>query len=184
MITGKRVRLRAIEREDIPTFVRWLNDREVTQYLLVNSPFSKAMEEQWFEGQLKRPSHEGQVLAIEARVGDQWLHIGNTGIHQVDAVNRTGEFGILIGEKTYWNQGFGGEATRLALQHGFDDLNLHRIFLRVYANNPRAIACYKAAGFLQEGTLREAIYKNGKYIDEIVMGILKPEWDERKSRGE
>ena len=56
MITGKRVRLRAIEREDIPTFVRWLNDREVTQFLLVNSPFSKAMEEQWFEGQLQAPA--------------------------------------------------------------------------------------------------------------------------------
>ena len=62
MLTGKRVRLRAIERADIPTFVRWLNDREVTQFLLVNSPFSKAMEEQWFEGQLARPPHEGQVL--------------------------------------------------------------------------------------------------------------------------
>ena len=56
MLTGKRVRLRAIEREDIPTFVRWLNDREVTQFLLVNSPFSKAMEEKWFEGQLETSS--------------------------------------------------------------------------------------------------------------------------------
>jgi len=184
MITGKRVRLRAIEREDIPTFVRWLNDREVTQFLLVNSPFSKAMEEEWFEGQLKHPPHEGQVLAIEAKVGDQWLHIGNTGIHQVDPVNHSAEFGILIGEKAYWNQGYGGEATRLALQHGFDDLNLHRIFLRVYANNPRAIACYTTAGFVLEGALRQAIYKNGAYIDEIVMGILKSEWDGLKSGGE
>lgn len=183
MITGKRVRLRAIEREDIPTFVRWLNDREVTQFLLVNSPFSKAMEENWFEGQLSRPPHEGQVLAIEALVGELWLHIGNTGIHQVDPVNRTGEFGILIGEKAYWNQGYGREATMLALQHGFDDLNLHRIFLRVYATNPRAIACYKAAGFKQEGQLREAIYKNGRYIDEIQMAILKNEWDDIKKRG-
>jgi len=183
MITGNRVRLRAIEREDIPTFVRWLNDREVTQFLLVNSPFSTAMETNWFETQLTRPPHEGQVLAIEARVGEQWLHIGNTGIHQVDSVNRSGEFGILIGEKAYWNQGYGREATRLALQHGFDDLNLHRIFLRVYANNPRAIACYQAAGFTREGVMREAIYKNGVYIDEIQMAILKQEWDELKKRG-
>jgi RimJ/RimL family protein N-acetyltransferase len=102
----------------------------------------------------------------------------------VDPVNRTGEFGILIGEKAYWNQGYGGEATRLALKHGFDDLNLHRIFLRVYSTNSRAIACYKGAGFVQEGVLREAIYKNGVYIDEIIMGILKPEWDELKSQGE
>lgn len=177
MLTGKRVRLRAIEREDIPTFVRWLNDREVTQFLLVNSPFSKAMEEQWFEGQLGKPPHEGQVLAIEARVGEDWVHIGNSGIHRVDPVNRSGEFGILIGEKSYWNQGFGREATQLTLQHGFDDLNLHRIFLRVYETNPRAIACYTAAGFVQEGVLREAIFKNGSYINEIEMGILQSEWN-------
>lgn len=177
MLTGKRVRLRAIEREDIPTFVRWLNDREVTRFLLVNSPFSKAMEEKWFEGQLGNPPHEGQVLAIEARVGEDWLHIGNSGIHRVDPVNRSAEFGILIGEKAYWNQGFGREATQLTLQHGFDDLNLHRIFLRVYENNPRAIACYKAAGFVQEGILREAIFKNGSYINEVEMGILQSEWN-------
>lgn len=177
MLTGKRVRLRAIEREDIPTFVRWLNDREVTRFLLVNSPFSKAMEEKWFEGQLGNPPHEGQVLAIEARVGEDWLHIGNSGIHRVDPVNRSAEFGILIGEKAYWNQGFGREATQLTLQHGFDDLNLHRIFLRVYENNPRAIACYKAAGFVLEGVLREAIFKNGSYINEVEMGILQSEWN-------
>lgn len=184
MLVGKRVRLRAIEREDIPTFVRWLNDREVTQFLLVNSPFSKAMEQNWFEGQLQNPPHEGQVMAIEAWVGEDWIHIGNTGIHRVDPVNHSGEFGILIGEKNYWNQGFGREATTLALQHGFDDLNLHRIFLRVYENNPRAIACYKAAGFVQEGILREAIFKNGKYINEIEMGILQSEWNKLKGQGE
>jgi RimJ/RimL family protein N-acetyltransferase len=70
------------------------------------------------------------------------------------------------------------------LQHGFDDMNLHRIFLRVYATNPRAMACYKAAGFLQEGVLRQAIYKNGVYIDEIIMGILKDEWDQLKKQGD
>lgn len=184
MLVGKRVRLRAIEREDIPTFVRWLNDREVTQFLITNSPFSKAMEEKWFEGQLGRPTHEGQILAIEAKVGADWLHIGNTGLHDADPVSHAAEFGIMIGEKAYWNQGFGGEATRLMLQHGFDDMNLHRIFLRVYATNLRAIACYKAAGFLQEGVLRQAIYKNGAYIDEIIMGILKDEWDQLKKQGD
>ena len=119
-------------------------------------------------------------MAIEARVGEDWVHIGNSGIHRVDPVNRSGEFGILIGEKSYWNQGFGREATQLTLQHGFDDLNLHRIFLRVYENNTRAIACYTAAGFVQEGLLREAIFKNGSYINEIEMGILQSEWNKGK----
>ncbi len=108
---------------------------------------------------MKCPPHEGQVLAIEAKVGEDWVHIGNTGIHRLIRSTVQAEFGILIGEKSYWNQGFGREATRLTLQHGFDDLNLHRIFLRVYANNPRAIACYKAAGFVQEGVLARSYFQ-------------------------
>jgi diamine N-acetyltransferase len=184
MLTGKRVRLRAIEREDIPTFVRWLNDREVTQFLLVNTPFSKAMEEKWFEGQLANAPTHGQILAIEARAGEEWVHIGNTGIHNIEPVHLNAEFGILIGEKSYWNQGYGREATRLTLQHGFEDLNLHRIFLHVYDNNPRAIAAYKAAGFVQEGILREAVYKNGKYLNIIVMSVLHTEWNRQLEQGE
>ena len=103
MIQGETVRLRAIERDDIPRFLRWMNDREVTQYLLINSPLSKAMEEKWFDRQVDIPIHQGQVLAIEVMAGDIWVHIGNTGLHDVDPVSRNAEFGIVIGEKEYWN---------------------------------------------------------------------------------
>lgn len=184
MIQEENVRLRAIEREDIPRFLRWMNDREVTQFLLINSPLSKSMEEKWFERQLEIPPHEGQVLAIEVRVGDDWLHIGNSGLHDVQSVDRNAEFGIVIGEKEYWNRGYGRIATRLTLQHGFDDLNLHRIYLYAFATNPRAVKTYEAAGFKLEGVLRQAVYKNGAYLDLIAMSILQPEWVElKKKRG-
>lgn len=176
MIEGNRVRLRAIEREDIPLFVRWLNDAEVTRYLIQSSPLSKAMEERWFDHQLEIPPTQGQVMAIEAKVGDDWLHIGNTGLHNIESVTREAEFGILIGEKDYWNKGYGREAARLTLKHGFEDLNLNRIFLYVVAENIRGIKSYLAAGFVQEGILREALYKNGKYNDIIVMSVLHSEW--------
>ncbi|KAF0110650.1 MAG: putative acetyltransferase [Chloroflexi bacterium] len=176
MITGKRVRLRAIERDDIPNFVRWLNDREVIEFLLMNSPLSKAMEEKWFEGHLAAPITSAQVMAIEALSGDQWVHIGNTGIHNIEPVHNAAEFGIFIGEKDFWNKGYGREATLLTLKHGFEDLNLNRIFLNVYENNLRGIAAYKAAGFVHEGVLREAVYKNGRYLDVLVMSVLHSEW--------
>ena len=176
MIQGENVRLRAIERDDIPRFLRWMNDREVTQYLLINSPLSKAMEEKWFDRQVDIPIHQGQVLAIEVMAGDIWVHIGNTGLHDVDPVSRNAEFGIVIGEKEYWNRGFGRIATRLMLQHGFDDLNLHRIYLYAFATNPRGVRAYEAARFKHEGILRQAVYKNGTYLDLIAMSILQPEW--------
>lgn len=176
MITGKKVRLRAVEREDIPNFVRWLNDPEVTEFLLMSSPLSKGMEEKWFERQLGIMPHEGQTMAIEALDGDQWVHIGNIGIHNVEPVHNAAEFGIFIGEKSFWNKGYGREATLLMLKHGFENLNLNRIYLHVYETNPRGIAAYKAAGFVHEGVMREGIYKNGRYINVLLMSILHSEW--------
>lgn len=176
MIFGNGIRLRAIERNDIPHFVRWLNDPDVTQFLLISSPLSTAMEEKWFEDQLNTPPASGQVMAIEVLEGESWVPIGNTGLHNVDVINRSAEFGIFIGEKAYWNRGFGSMATRLMLKHGFENLNLNRIFLHVYENNPRAISAYESAGFVREGVLRQGIFKNGRYLDLIVMSVLSSEW--------
>ncbi len=182
MILGEKIRLRAIERTDIPRFVRWMNDPEVTQYLLISSPLSFAMEEKWFDEQLQRPPHQGQILGIEVQRADDWVHIGNTGLHDVDLVNRTAEFGIVIGEKEYWNRGYGTQATRLMLKHGFENLNLNRIYLEVFETNPRAMQTYLKAGFTREGVFRQAIFKNGRYIDAIFMSILQSEWMETNKK--
>jgi len=176
MLVGKKVRLRALEKEDLPNCVRWLNDRDVTEFLIQHSPMSQAMEDKWYETQLAIPPAMGQVLAIEILAAGQWVHIGNTGLHNVEPVTREAEFGIFIGEKKYWSQGYGRDAALLTLKHGFEDLNLNRIFLFVFENNPRGISSYKAAGFVQEGVLREAIYKNGRYYNVLVMSVLRSEW--------
>jgi len=174
MIYGKLVRLRAIEREDIPTFVRWFNDPEVRQYLLMYEPMSKAKEERWFESYLER--RDDLLLAIEARVGDEWLHIGNVGLHKIDWKNRTAVLGIVLGEKAYWGQGFGTDATRTALAFAFGELNLHRVELEVFDFNPRAMRCYEKAGFRHEGIRRQAFFRNGRYHDAHLMAILDGEF--------
>jgi diamine N-acetyltransferase len=86
------------------------------------------------------------------------------------------EFGIVIGDKSYWNQGYGTEAVRLLVRFGFHTLNLNRIFLRVYETNPRAIRAYEKAGFTSEGRERQAEFRNGKYIDVLRMSILRAEF--------
>jgi RimJ/RimL family protein N-acetyltransferase len=65
---------------------------------------------------------------------------------------------------------------QLILQHAFDTLNLNRISLRVFATNPRARRSYEKAGLALEGTLRQAAFRNGKYIDVHMMSILRSEW--------
>jgi diamine N-acetyltransferase len=177
MIYGERVRLRHVERDDLPRFVEWLNDPEVRHGLSLYLPLSMGEEEQWFENMMKGKPYE-QPLVIEVEAEPGWTMIGNSGFFGFDWRIRKAELGILIGDKSYWNRGYGTEVMRLLLHHGFTTLNLNRIFLRVYEDNPRAIRAYEKAGFVHEGRLRQAEFHDGRYLDVLLMSVLESEWKE------
>ena len=179
VIYGERVRLRAAERDDVKKFHEWINDPDVTFGLSLYLPMSMRDEETWFENVAKRAPDE-RPLAIDVRAGDSWRLIGNSGLFDLDHLAHSAEVGIMIGDKLVWNQGLGTEVMGLLLRHGFETLNLNRVFLRVYADNPRAIRAYEKAGFVREGILREAVFKRGKFMDVHIMGILRREWVARK----
>jgi len=131
VISGKRVRLRAIEREDIPTFVKWVNDPELQGYLgRTPYPISFAAEERWFERQLN--DEKSRIFAIETEKG---VHIGNIGLHEIAYKDGKATLGIMIGEKGYWDQGYGTDAIRTLLSFAFQELNLHRVSLEVFEFN-------------------------------------------------
>ncbi len=178
IVYGKRIRLRATEQSDMARFVEWVNDPEVTFGLSLFLPMSTRDEQEWFDNTAKRRQEE-KPLAIEIKAGRGWKHIGNCGVFGIDWVARSGELGIMIGDKTYWNKGYGTETMSLLLRHGFETLNLNRIFLRVYASNPRAIRAYEKAGFVSEGTMRQAVFKHGQYGDIHFMSVLRSEWEAR-----
>jgi RimJ/RimL family protein N-acetyltransferase len=181
MIFGTRIRMRAVEHDDLPTFMKWVNDPEIIRGISAYVPLSMADEEDWFTTMRKRLPEEHN-LVIEVRDPHQdadqvtWMTIGECSFFNYDLRNRCAEFGIMIGDKSYWNQGYGTEAVRLLVQHGFNTLNLNRIYLRVYENNPRAIRAYVKAGFTHEGRQRQADFKDGQYLDLLVMSILKEEF--------
>jgi len=175
VIPGKRVRLRAVERADLPKYQAWLNDPEVTEGLALYLPLSTADEEKWFDDMLQRAAEE-RPLAIEIRAGDTWQLVGNAGLFNLHWTNRSAEFGIFIGDKSNWNKGYGTEALHLILRHAFNTLNLNRVYLQVYSSNPRARRSYEKAGFVHEGTLRQALFRGGQYIDVHVMSVLRSEW--------
>jgi RimJ/RimL family protein N-acetyltransferase len=170
---GERIYLRPLEVEDAEALQVFLNDPEVTRTLGRYLPLSKKQEEDWL-GNLGK--HERDIgLGIVRK--DQDRLIGSVGLHLPNLKDHRARFGIGIGDKASWNQGFGTEATKLIVRYGFETLNLHRIELDVVAFNPRAIRVYEKAGFKQEGVLREAWYRDGRYWDLIVMGILRAHWD-------
>lgn len=179
MIYGKRVRLRAIEKEDLPQFVAWLNDPEVRRGLSNVIPFSLTSEEKWFEDlQEKPPPEQSLAIEIQPEENGEWVFVGGCGFFDFDWRVRQAEVGIHIGEKKYWDQGFGTRVMRLLLKHGFDTLNLNRISLRVKDNNPRAIRAYEKVGFVEEGLLRQAYFYGGEYVDMHLMSVLRSAWEE------
>src|SRR5262245_24026581 len=174
MLIGTRVRLRALEREDVPTFVRWFNDPEVRRYLNLFEPMSRAREERWFETEYLN-AKDKFVFGIEARVGDAWVHVGTIGLENINWKNRSAALGIMLGEKEHWGRGFGAEAVKVLLAFAFGELALHRVELDVLAENARAIRCYEKVGFRREGTRRGAIFRDGRYQDLHVMAVLASE---------
>jgi diamine N-acetyltransferase len=175
MIHGKRIYLRAWERSDLVAFTRWFNDPEVTVNLGDAYPaLSSIQEERFFEQAITEKHH----YAIVLREGD--LLIGNCSFHHLDLHNRSAELGIVIGEKAYWNQGYGREAVGMMLEIGFEGLGMNRIELRYYDFNARGRRAYEAAGFVEEGHLRCSHYVAGAFHDMVIMSVLADEYWARK----
>jgi RimJ/RimL family protein N-acetyltransferase len=172
MIQGKRVQLRAVEPSDLPDYQRWLNDPEVIRYLKIYAPLSMADEEDWHAASRDDPNQ--MVLAIDAEAGQ---HIGNLALMHINWKDRTAELGIVIGDKSQWGKGYAQDAIQTLLTFAFSEMNLNRVYLRVYADHAPAIEAYRKCGFTQEGRLREEIYAEGMYHDMLVMGILKREFE-------
>jgi RimJ/RimL family protein N-acetyltransferase len=171
-LIGERLYLRPLEEEDIDRCLVWINDPEITATVALRFPFNRSREKEWFAALYK--TDRDIPLAIVLKDGDR--HIGNCGLHQIDYPNRCAQFGIMIGEKEEWDKGYASEASRLILDYGFDQLGLHRISLQVYAHNLRAQRVYEKLGFTREGVLRESYYRDGRYHDTVIMGILRSEW--------
>jgi len=108
--------------------------------------------------------------------------LGLTSFLRIDWVGRMAIFYIAISEEKNWSRGYGSEATRLMVDYAFKTLNFNRIQLHVYAGNEKAVKAYQRCGFIIEGTLRQAMYRDGGYHDFYVMGLLREDWSKNTSQ--
>ena len=174
ILRSRRVFLRPAEREDIPTFLQWLADGDVSEGLATRAPWSRVAEESWFDELQRAQNKTIWHFVICLREGGR--PIGFCALHDVDPVNGSTELGIGIGETSEWDKGYGTEAMHVLLDFAFGELRLHRVFLHVFDFNERAIHVYERIGFQHEGVKREAYYRHGRHHDMHVMGILAEEW--------
>ena len=178
MLIGEKVVLRGLELYDAKELHKCVNDWEVRRYLGMFYPFSEIEEEEFVKSSWERRK-KGTDFIFGICEKENGQLIGTIGLHKVDWKNRNAELGIAIWKKEYWGRGYGTDAIIALLKYAFHELNLHRVYLRVYNFNKRAIRCYEKAGFKKEGVMREAFWRNGEWHDTILMSILQSEFKQK-----
>ncbi len=173
-LTGQGVYLRGATPEDAAVCAPWFNDEEVNRYLLVGRRPNTVENSRQFLARAMTSKRDIVFAIIERETG---RHIGNTGLHRIDPIFRSAGFGIVIGVRDCWGRGYGTEATQLVTDYAFARLNLNRVELEVAAENPRARRIYERIGYRVEGTRRDAFYVEGRYLDAVIMAILRREWE-------
>jgi RimJ/RimL family protein N-acetyltransferase len=177
-IEGERVRLRPALPSDAPRFKEWINDTEV-RHLIGGRPYqiSMSQEQDFLRSRMENDWEHGVFVVIEATGGGEPVPIGSIELRGLEAEARKGDIGMMIGDRAYWDRGYGTEALRTFCRWAFATLDLHRLELAVMAFNPRAQRAYEKVGFTVEGLRREDTYLAGRYHDSVEMGLLRREFE-------
>ena len=169
------IKLRALTSTDLEKTLAWNNQDDISD-LYSGHPFpvNIEMERKWYEKVLTS-NFPITVFGIELIENKQL--IGITVLKEINLINRSAEFAIYIGDKNQRGKGFSKEATNQTLVFGFYKLGLNRIYLKVLEENKTAIKLYEAIGFIKEGTLRKSVFKNDSFMNEMLMSILKDDFN-------
>lgn len=178
LFESDRIILRKMTSEDTELYHQWRNDIEVMQSTAPLLDVYNIKETEEFVTHVILGSHFSKSYIIVEKESKK--PIGVTSLINIDYKNRNAECIIDIGDKEAWGKGYGAEVMKLLLDFGFLEMNLHRIFLRVFSFNDRAIKLYEKLGFQQEGKLRESIFRGGQWHDILHMSILENEYAEKR----
>ncbi|HLU95834.1 MAG TPA: GNAT family protein [Thermobifida alba] len=168
VLVGERVRLVPLAPEHADALYTSLHDPEIRRLTGTHRLPDRAEVEQWCRS--RADDDERLDLAILGNPDNRFY--GDLSLMDIDPYNESAAYRIALSAIEFTGHGLGQEATRLVLRHAFDRLGLHRVWLRVYAFNMRAIAAYRACGFTVEGRLREALLWEGRRHDALVMSVL------------
>ena len=174
-LMGGRIVLREFRQEDISGIRSWVNDAETVRFM--GGAFMRPQtweESESYLSNLLNGGAGGVNLVVADRETKRYL--GQCALTKIDQTARHAELAIVMAPDSA-GRGYGREAVRLLLGFAFRQMNLNRVYLRVYADNERAVRCYRACGFREEGRQREQAYFDGHYGDVLEMGILRREFE-------
>ena len=160
--------LRLMTYADTDLIVNWRNSDGVRENFIYQALFTREGHENWIRTMIDT----GKVVQMIICEEETNRPVGSVYLRDIDMTHRKAEYGIFIGEEDARGKGYGSSAARLMIQYAFEEMDLHRLFLRVYAENIQAIRSYEKAGFVKEAHLRDDVCIQGKYHDIVLMGIL------------
>lgn len=173
----QRVYLRALEPEDYKTSINWRrNDTIWNQLGGVKYYVSESYEKKWVENAIS--DNTSIRLAVCLKADD--TYIGNVYITDINMINRSGRIHVLIGEEAYWGQGYAKEAYLQLMEYAFNERAFHRLVAHILEDNIASRKMHDKCGFKIEGVLRESVFKNGRWQNQIVMSILEDEYRKNK----
>ncbi|GAA0590966.1 spermidine N1-acetyltransferase [Virgibacillus siamensis] len=162
----QKLRLRTIEKTDLEFLHKLNNDPDVMKFWFEEPYMSMEKLKEAHEKSQNSTQHRQFILALDNE------KIGYVGLFDMEERHRNAEFGIMI-DPEFQGNGYAGKATKLALEYGFQQLNLHKIFLFVAKKNEKAIHIYEKIGFQIEGELKEHFFVDGTYHDAVMMRIFQ-----------
>jgi RimJ/RimL family protein N-acetyltransferase len=175
-LAGEKVYLRPVEENDSLLLYKGKNDPAVRETLFLFFPMTLEQA----KDELRSWTSSKEIILFTICLKEDDRPVGQTAFVRIDYVSRAAIFYISIYDPSEWAKGYGGEATQLMVNYGFDILNLNRIQLHVFADNSAGVKAYEKAGFVKEGVLRQAMYHHGQYCDFYVMGILREDWEKQR----
>jgi diamine N-acetyltransferase len=174
MLKGKRVMLRAIEESHLPVLAGWRSDGASYPFFHEFRPISLAAQAEWFAAQ--RGNDREMNFAV---CGLDGALVGTISLMRIDRRNRRAELGrVLVGEERQRRIGLGREMTHLVLEYAFKHLNLHKVFCEVVEGNLAARELYTRFGFVEDGVLRQHVFKDGRYLDVVLLSLLERDYRE------
>ncbi len=175
---GQTIRLRPIEQQDLDEILTSTDehDTEIDRYEdAIGFPQSREQDRESLQRLAKQVGKKDYLFCF---IED--LHGHKVGyINSFDCMRRNGTFKYALAiKRPFWRKGYGREAATILLRYFFRELSYQKCTALVYSFNERSIRFHEALGFKFEGRLRNMVYTNGTYYDELYFGVTCAEWDQ------
>lgn len=173
MIEGKNVILKVPEEKHLDQMLSWRNSTKFIKYYREYRFQTIENQKNWWKQKVVNDD-SWQYFVVSPKSEPDKI-VGVVGLVYIHPIYRTAEFAITLGDEEYRNKGLGKDMLKTIISHGFESLNLNRIWCEVYSNN-KAIGLYEKVGFIKEGLMRQTVFKNGEYLNSTIMGMIREDY--------